>query len=124
MWTVAFGGNKRYKAGTFFTFGFSILFLNMFHLSLHCINPRHLIPIVYGKGSEYTDWFGQNWHQDCTGCGFCKKKFKNPGPYLFENKGKKRGLCHQNWLGSRNPGKKQVRNMLKMVALHSEAGMI
>ncbi len=124
MWTVAFSGNKRYKAGPLLSLGFSILFLNMFHVSLHCINPRHLIPIVYGKGSEYIDWFDRNWNQECTGCGFCKDKFKNPGPYLFENKGKKRGLCHQNWIGYRNPGSKQALNMLKMVALHTEAGMI
>ena len=123
LWIVKFSGNKRLKASSFFWFGFSIDYLNMFYIQLHCVNPQHLIPIVYSKGREYMAWFDRNWHHNCDGCGYCKNKFKEPGPYLFKYNGKKRGLCHQNWLESRNPSEEQVQNLLKMVDLHTEAGM-
>lgn len=123
VWNVKFSGNKRYKTSDFFWFGFSIEYLNRFYVELHCMNPQYLIPIVYRKGPEYTEWFDRTWNHDCTHCGYCKSRFRNPGPYVFEHSGKKRELCHQCWLGARNPTQEQVDSLLKMVALHTEAGM-
>jgi hypothetical protein len=122
-WVVKFNGSKIFKASSFFFFGFSIEYLNMFYLELHCMNPQYLIPLVYQKGDEYTGWFDRTWTRDCDDCGFCKDKFKNPGPYAFEYHGKTRGLCHQCWMKARNPSKEQVDTFLKMVALHTDAGM-
>jgi hypothetical protein len=124
IWMVKFSGSKKYKASNFFWFGFSIEYLNRFYVELHCINPQHLIPVVYRKGDEWAAWFDRTWNHDCNGCGSCQDKFKVPGPYLLEVNGKKRGLCHQCWLGARNPTGEQMENLLKMVSLHTEAGMV
>ena len=122
MWTLHFSGNDRFKVSSFFFLGFSLDFLNRFCVNLHCVNPQYLIPLVQNKGDEYSEWFVRNWRA-CDGCGYCRGKFKNPGPYLVSYGGKKKGLCHQNWMEARNPSRPQVDNLLKMVALHTEAGM-
>lgn len=123
-WNILFSGNKRRKASQFFWMGFSIEYYNMFYAELHCMNPKFLIPIVYGKGEEYGDWFNETWTQNCTGCGYCRDRFKPPGPYIFEHRGKKRGLCHQQWISKRNPSEEQINSLLKMVELHTEAGTV
>ncbi len=123
LWIVNFRGNKKYKASNFFWFGFSIEYLNMFFVELHCMNPQYLIPLVYRKGDEYADWFDKTWYRECDDCGYCQDKFKIPGPYAFEHNGRKRGLCHQCWLGARNLTQGEMESLLRMVALHTEAGM-
>jgi hypothetical protein len=123
-WNILFSGNKRRKTSQFFWMGFSIEYYNMFYIELHCMNPKFLIPIVYGKGEEYGDWFNETWTHNCNGCGYCKDRFKPPGPYVFEHRGKKRGLCHQQWIRKRNPSAEQINSLLKMVELHTEAGMV
>jgi hypothetical protein len=122
MWVVKFSGNKKIKADSFFWIGYSINFYNSFHVELHCANPKHLIPVVYAKGEDTIEWFSQTWTRDCDTCGYCKAHGLNPGP-RFVVKGKERGLCQQLWLGARNPSKEQVDSLLKMVTLHTEAGM-
>ena len=123
MWSITFDGKKGKKAGSFLTIGFSIEYEHMFHASLHCMNPQHLIPIVHAHGAQYARWFSNMWKRECNGCGYCKK-FKNPGPYLFEVEGKRRRLCHQNWITKRNPTDSELTDLLGMVDLHTESGLV
>ena len=124
IWTVAFSGSKSKKASSFFSLGFSIEYRNMFYASLHCMNPQHLIPIVKSRDARSVEWFSSMWRQECNGCGYCRGKFKHPGPYILEVNGKKRGLCHQNWITKRNPDNDTVHDLLEMVDLHTAAGLI
>jgi hypothetical protein len=124
MWRVSFAGNRKLKSGDFFWMGFSIEYLNRFFVTLHCINPLHLLPVVHEQGNNALEWFSDNWHQVCNGCGYCKSKFKEPGPYVIEVRGHKRRLCHQNWITERNPKPKQIGNILGMVDVHTLAGMV
>jgi hypothetical protein len=62
------------------------------------------------------------WSRDCDTCGYCAAHGLKPGPRFVVN-GKERGLCNQLWLGVRGPGGERLEDLLKMVALHTEAGM-
>jgi hypothetical protein len=123
-WMVTFSGKRRLKPGPFLRIAFSLEFRNRLLVDVHCINPEHLLPIVHDRGTAYATWFSQNWRRDCDDCGYCKKRFKTPGPYILQLDGRKRGICHQNWLGYRNPTEAQVESLLKMVELHTAAGMV
>jgi hypothetical protein len=121
-WALLFSGNERLKAGPLARLGFSYEYRRRFFAELHCANPRYLAPLAVARGPEYAAWFSSQWHQECTGCGYCQR-FSEPGPLVVELAGRKRALCHANWLRMRDPDAAQTANFLRMVELHTEAGL-
>ena len=121
-WVLLFSGNPRLKAGPLARLGFSYEYRRRFYAELHCANPRYLAPLAAAKGREYAAWFSGQWPRECNGCGYCQR-FSEPGPFVIELAGQRRALCHSNWLRMRDPDAAQTANFLRMVELHTEAGL-